>query len=174
MGGNFCSSFFSLEIWQTWFDKLVRIIFAWTSNILHTLNIFRTSSVAQMVKSLPVMWKAWVQSLCQKIPWRSKWQPTPVFLPGKSHGWRSLTGYSPWGRKESDTTEWLYFLSFNIYTYRLLLWHLFPKNCYNIEMNCLMVHVIWCDIFLTKFYQCGVCIYRVSHHSWDYMWPRTQ
>ena len=44
-----------------------------------------------------------------KIPWRRKWQPTPVFLPGESHGWRSLVGYSPWGRKESDTTEWLHF-----------------------------------------------------------------
>ena len=39
-----------------------------------------------------------------KIPWRRKWQPTPVLLPGKSHG-RGLVGYSPWGRKESDTTE---------------------------------------------------------------------
>ena len=36
-----------------------------------------------------------------------KWQPTPVFLPGESHGQRSLEGYSPWGRKESDTTEQL-------------------------------------------------------------------
>ena len=34
-----------------------------------------------------------------KIPWRRKWQPTPVFLPGKSHGQRSLAGFSPWGRK---------------------------------------------------------------------------
>ena len=42
----------------------------------------------------------------RKIPWRRKWQPTPVFLPGKSHGQRSLVGYSPWGHKESDTTEW--------------------------------------------------------------------
>ena len=41
----------------------------------------------------------------EKIPWRRKWQPTPVLLPGESHGWRSLVGYSPWGRKESDTTE---------------------------------------------------------------------
>ena len=40
-----------------------------------------------------------------KIPWRRKWQPTPVFLPEKSHGQRSLMGYSPQGRKESDTTE---------------------------------------------------------------------
>ena len=47
----------------------------------------------------------------RKISWRRKWQPTPVFLPGKSHGWRNLVGYSPWGRKESDTTERLHFLS---------------------------------------------------------------
>ena len=39
--------------------------------------------------------------------WRRKWQPTPVFLPGESHGWRSLVGYSPLGCKESDTTEGL-------------------------------------------------------------------
>ena len=39
--------------------------------------------------------------------WRRKWQPTPVFLSGESHGQKSLAGYSPWGFKESDTTEWL-------------------------------------------------------------------
>ena len=43
----------------------------------------------------------------RKIPWRREWLSTPVFLPGKSHGQRSLVGYSPWGRKESDTIEWL-------------------------------------------------------------------
>ena len=42
-----------------------------------------------------------------KIPWRRKWQPVPVFLPGKSHGQRSLAGYSPWDHKESDLTEQL-------------------------------------------------------------------
>ena len=50
-------------------------------------------------------------SLFTFMHWRRKWQPTPVLLPGKSHGWWSLVGYSPWGRKESDTTEWLHFLS---------------------------------------------------------------
>ena len=40
-----------------------------------------------------------------RFPWRRKWQPTPVLLPEKPHGWRSLVGYSPWGHKESDTTE---------------------------------------------------------------------
>ena len=40
-----------------------------------------------------------------KIPWRRKWQSTPVLLPAQSHGQRSLAGYSPWGQKESDMTE---------------------------------------------------------------------
>ena len=44
-------------------------------------------------------------SLFTFMHWRRKWQFTPVFLPGKSHGQRSLVGYSPWGHKELDTTE---------------------------------------------------------------------
>ena len=66
------------------------------------------SQVALMVKNLPANagdkrhgFDHWVG----KIPWRRAWQPTPIFLPGESHGQRSLVGYSPWGRKESDTTE---------------------------------------------------------------------
>ena len=43
------------------------------------------------------------------VPWRRQWHPTPVLLPGKSHGQRSLVGCSPWGREESDTTAWLPF-----------------------------------------------------------------
>ena len=64
-------------------------------------------------------WCSGKQSVCQcrrckrrgfdpwvgKIPWRRKWQPTPVFLLGKSHVQRSLVGCSPWGHKESDMTE---------------------------------------------------------------------
>ena len=42
-----------------------------------------------------------------KIPWRRKWQPDPAFLPGKSHGQRSLAGYSPWGLEESEMIEQL-------------------------------------------------------------------
>ena len=49
----------------------------------------------------------------RKIPWRRKWQPTPLLLPGKSHGQRSLVGYSPWGGKESDMTEQLHFRRFH-------------------------------------------------------------
>ena len=42
-------------------------------------------------------------------PGEGNGKPTPVFLPGKSHGWRSLVGYCPWGHRESDTTERLHF-----------------------------------------------------------------
>ena len=48
-------------------------------------------------------------TLSQHFLGRRQWHPTPVLLPGKSHGWRSLVGRSPWGRKESDTTERLHF-----------------------------------------------------------------
>ena len=47
-----------------------------------------------------------------KIPWRREWQPTPGFLPGELHEQSSLAGYSPWGHKDLDTTEWLNFISF--------------------------------------------------------------
>ena len=47
-----------------------------------------------------------------KIPWRKKWQLTPVLLPGESHGRKSLAGYSPRGRKQSDTTEPLHLLTY--------------------------------------------------------------
>ena len=58
-----------------------------------------------MVENLPAIQETRVQSPGQEDLWRREWQLTPVFLPGESHGWRSLAGYSLWGRKESDTTE---------------------------------------------------------------------
>ena len=53
---------------------------------------------------VPPLWPHLITSLCshtriRKIPWRRKWQPTPAFPPGKSHGQRSLAGYSPWDHK---------------------------------------------------------------------------
>ena len=64
--------------------------------------------MAQQVKNLPATQKSrrfdpWLR----KIPWGRKWQPTPVFLPGKPQGKRNLVGYSPKGPKELDMTEWL-------------------------------------------------------------------
>ena len=64
-----------------------------------------SSLVAQMVKNLPAMWETQVQSLGQEDPLRREWQSTRVFLPGESHGQRSLVGHSPWGCKKSDMTE---------------------------------------------------------------------
>ena len=73
--------------------------------------------VAQRLKHLPAMQETWVQSLGQEDPLVKEMAThstillfffTPVFLPGESHGRRSLVGYSPWGRKESDTTERLH------------------------------------------------------------------
>ena len=61
--------------------------------ILEDLSVFPGDSV---VKNLPAMQETRVQSLVGKIPWRRKWQPTPVvFLPGESHGQSGLAGYSP-------------------------------------------------------------------------------
>ena len=62
-------------------------------------------STCQCLRHRRPRFDPWVE----KISWRRKWQPTPVFLPGESRGWRSLVGYSPRGRKESDTTERLHF-----------------------------------------------------------------
>ena len=84
------------------------------------VKVSMTSLVAQKVKHLPAMRETWVRSLSREdplekematpsIPWRRKWQPTPVLLPGKFHGWRSLAGYSSWGCKELDMTQWLHF-----------------------------------------------------------------
>ena len=73
-------------------------------------NKLRASLMTQWVNNLPGMQEIQVMmalSWVKKILWRSKWQPTPVFLPGESFGQRSMVGYSPQGCKESDTTEQL-------------------------------------------------------------------
>ena len=57
-----------------------------------------------MVKNLPAMQETQVQSLSREDPLEKGMATTPVFLPGEFHGQRSLAGYGPWGRQESDTT----------------------------------------------------------------------
>ena len=86
--------------------------------IFHTLHQQKDSSMKSRMTGFPAgtsgkepacqcrrhkrpRFNTWVR----KIPWRRAWQPTPVFLPGESHGERSLLGYGPWGRKELDTIE---------------------------------------------------------------------
>ena len=73
-----------------------------------------------MVMNPPAMQKTWFDPWVGKIPWRRAWQPTPVFLPGETHGQRSLVGYSPWGHKGLDTTEQLHF------RFHLKQMHLYP------------------------------------------------
>ena len=60
----------------------------------------KVSLIAQLVKNLSAVQETWVRSLGREDPLeRRKWQPTPVFLPGKFHGQKSLVGSSPWGHK---------------------------------------------------------------------------
>ena len=84
-------------------------------NISLTGRVIQTpvlaSLVAQIVKHLPAMCGRPRFTWARKIPWRRKWQSTPVLLPGKFHGWRSLVGSSAWGHKEPDMTERLHFTS---------------------------------------------------------------
>ena len=68
--------------------------------------------MAQTVKRLPTMRETWVRSLGWKDPLEKAWHPTPVLLPGKSHGRRILVGYTSWGLKELDRTERLHFQEF--------------------------------------------------------------
>ena len=58
-----------------------------------------------MVKNLSAMQETRFSPWVRKIPWRRTWQPTPVFLPEKFQGQRSLVGYSPWSHKELDMTK---------------------------------------------------------------------
>ena len=62
-----------------------------------------------MIKCLPVVQETWVRYLGQEDPLEKEMAAHSIFLPGKSHGGRSLVGYSPWGHKELDTTEQLHF-----------------------------------------------------------------
>ena len=99
-------------------EKYKQVIQTVASGVQGKIRLLPTpSSKTQIlvIHGLPG-WHSGKESTCQcrrwgfdfwvrKIPWRRKWQPTLVCLPGKSHGQRSLVGYSPWGHKESDMTD---------------------------------------------------------------------
>ena len=84
-----------------------------THVILHSSGNLKDVTIGLFVKRLPTIGKPGFNLWVGKIPWRRKWKPTPVFLPGKFNGWRSLLGYNPWGCKELDTTERLHFTTFS-------------------------------------------------------------
>ena len=83
------------------------------------LTKFLVCLIIQRVKHLPAAQETWVG----KTPGRREWQTTPVFLPEESHGWRSLVGYSPRGRKESDSLSLsigkLFYLQADIFLFQL-------------------------------------------------------
>ena len=69
------------------------------SKLSHSSGLSGASLVSQIVRNLPAMQETWVQSLGCKDPWRRKCQPTPVYLPGGSHGQSTLVGCSPQSQK---------------------------------------------------------------------------
>ena len=86
------------------------------------LSLIGASQVTKWWRIHPQCRRPGFDPWVRKILWRRKWQPTPVFLPGKSHGQRSLADYSSWGCKESDKIEWLHFFNY----FRAWLFVLFP------------------------------------------------
>ena len=81
-----------------------------SQSVLSCLKLYKLYKISWEVFPLPVF----SREVCSVLGWSSRtrrrqWHPTPVLLPGKSHGWRSLVGCSPWGRRGSDTTERLHF-----------------------------------------------------------------
>ena len=103
--------------------------------------------MAQTVKRLPTMRETWVRSRVWKIPWKRKWQPTPVLLPRKLHGWRSLVGDSPWGHKESDTTEQRFTFRHKIYFCIILAVTYIDPSIYSMCMISVCVCVCVCIFF---------------------------
>ena len=83
--------------------------------IITLIGIFRNCSYANCLgfpggtsgKELSCQWRCGFDPWVGKIPWRRAWQPTPVFLPGESHGQRTLAGYSLWDHEESTQLKWL-------------------------------------------------------------------
>ena len=118
-----CGFWMDMPHWPHW------LLFLWVARCGRTITESSKAEISGDRWLLPISkgytgllwWLRGKQSSCQcrrcrrhgfnpqvrKVPWRRKWQLTPVFLPGKPHGQRSLVGYSLWGRKQSDTIEQL-------------------------------------------------------------------
>ena len=105
---------------------------------------------------------------------RSQWRPTPVLLPGKSHGQRSLVGYSPWGHKESDTTEWLHFTSVCEYFEIVKVWEMASSNVQLIinlwKYELMDSYSIWCYSLLL-FLIISSWFQPVGAFSGSLLWP---
>ena len=103
-----------------------------------------------------------------KIPWRRKWQPMPVFLPGESYGQRSLVGYSPWGTKSQTQLKWLSTVNCLRNYWINLPWQTSQEPCwiYNLTFQSHSSLVLERGILLS--FQASVCILflkQFSHRS---------
>ena len=96
--------------------------------------------------------KTQVQFLGQKDPWRKKWQPIPVFLPGESHGQRSLAGYSPRGPEESGMTERLSTQKYKKKKLRCIKWN--THNCTDCDFKKEKPMLAGSQVSLTSTQQC--------------------
>ena len=116
--------------------------------------------VAQMVKNPVQCGRPGFDPWVGKIPWRRKWQPTPVFLPGEYHGQRSLAGYIPWGLKESHMTERIstaHIRSVNALFLKIKEQHILNNFSMPLEQNVLFsvfVAVCWFDF--------SVCVHLLT------------
>ena len=121
---SLCTFFFTFCLWTT--EILIHLVFLQTRFLLLiantpclvfycTTNLFywfletiymsnKSNKLQILFTDLTFAFYSYSQCL-----WRRQWQPTPLLLPGESHGQKSLVGYSPWGCKESDTTKRLHF-----------------------------------------------------------------
>ena len=112
-----------------------------------------------------------VRSWVRKIPWRKTWRPTPVFLPGESHGQRSLAGYSPWGHRESDATEqltdWLTRLTnaaFLCVQYSSITFSLSPSPSSEMWQMFLSLKNFYCCLFVSVFLiRTLICIFVFTY-----------
>ena len=108
------SNFYLIIVKESWPQSLrIRCLTIFQLFLSHTQISLKVLWMFGFAGGTVVKNHQWVQEMQEirldpsvgRIPWRRKWQPTPVFLPGESHGQGSLAGYSPWGHKELDTTE---------------------------------------------------------------------
>jgi len=99
--GGFITSWATREAWFFIICHYIFITSRMTPNVNYGLWVNMMCPCSSAVTNVPLWWWMLITG--------SLWKPTPVLLLGKSPGRRSLVGYSPWGGKESDTTEWLHF-----------------------------------------------------------------
>ena len=137
-----------------------------------SFNLFSATHTSCISLDMSKSLSNWYSALC--YTWRRKWQPTSVFLPGKSHGQRNLIGYSPRGHKESDTTEWLHFTSLCatldvVEIYRKYRWHC---SCFQVETLSEVTHywlTVVCWNCLLKFQECCKLWIAYNRLWWEYL-----